>query len=494
MPVTSSGSSIIPKKINTINNFNKLLTIIFIYNIFLFPQENANQLKYRLDSLLSNQFFRSALPAVDIYDLTIGESLYKKNEKMLYNPASNMKILTTVSALLYLEPDYKFYTNLYYSGNIANNILYGDLYVIGRGDPIFYSSDLDSLVKEIKDKGIHEINGNIYADISWKDSVYWGNGWMWDDDPSTDAPYLSALNINENSIEVYASPTSFGKKADIYLNPETGYVDVVNKTLTMYSNGNDDYEVTRDWMDRKNTIIVSGLVSSSAITDSADLWQGVNILNPPMYFVTLLYEDLMSNGIKVDGIKGIKQTPDDAVQFLNYYHLLDSVIVNTNKPSYNLGAEMLLYALAANDSGCPANAENGIASLKKLISTVGLDPENYSLSDGSGVSRYNLVSAELILSILKYLYINQPDVYLKFYKSLPIAGIDGTLKNRMLNTAAQNNVHAKTGSLRGVSSLSGYVTTKINHKIAFSILMENFVGSSSTARNFQDKICEMLAE
>ncbi|MEJ2613863.1 MAG: D-alanyl-D-alanine carboxypeptidase/D-alanyl-D-alanine-endopeptidase, partial [Ignavibacteriaceae bacterium] len=411
-----------------------------------------------------------------------------------YNPASNMKILTTVSALLFLKPDYKFYTTLYYSGNISNKILYGDLYVIGRGDPIFYSSDLDSLVKEIKNKGIQEINGNIYADISWKDSVYWGNGWMWDDDPSTDAPYLSALNINENSIEVYASPTSFGKKADIYLKPETGYVDVVNKTLTTYSDSNDDYEVTRDWMDRKNTIIVSGLVGSNAKTDSADLWQGVNILNPPMYFVTLLYEDLMSNGIKVDGIKGIKQTPDDAVQFLNYYHTLDSVIVNTNKPSYNLGAEMLLYALAANDSGCPADAKNGIASLKKLISTIGLDPENYNLADGSGVSRYNLVSAELILSILKYLYINKPDIYLKFYNSLPIAGIDGTLKNRMLNTAAQNNVHAKTGSLRGVSSLSGYVTSKNNHKIAFSILMENFVGSSSTARNFQDMICEMFSE
>ncbi len=410
------------------NNFNKLLIIIFIYNNFVFPQENANGLKYRLDSLLTDQFFQSALPAVDIYDLTSGESLYRKNEKMLYNPASNMKILTTVSALLFLEPDYKFYTTLYYSGNILNNILYGDLYVIGRGDPIFYSSDLDSLVKEIKKKGIREINGNIYADISWKDSVYWGNGWMWNDDPSTDAPYLSALNINENSIEVFASPTSFGKKADIYLKPETGYVNVVNKTITTYSDSNDDYEVTRDWMNRKNTIIVSGLVSNNARKDSANLWQGVNILNPPMYFMTLLYENLMINKIKVDGTEGIRSVPENAVRFLNYYHTIDSVIVNTNKPSYNLGAEMLLYALAAKDSGCPAIAKNGTASLKKLISTVGLDPENYSLADGSGVSRYNLVSAELILSILKYLYMNKPDIYQKFYNSLPIAGIDGTLK------------------------------------------------------------------
>ncbi len=476
------------------NSFNKLLIIIFIYNIFIFSQENENQLKYRLDSLLSDKFFQSTLPAVDIYDLTSGESLYQKNEKMLFNPASNMKILTTVSALLFLEPDYKFYTSLYYSGNISNNVLNGDLYVIGRGDPIFKSSDLDSLVKEIKNRRIKEINGNIYADISWKDSVYWGNGWMWNDDPSTDAPYLSALNINENSIEVYASPTSFGKKADIYLKPETWYVDIINKTITTYSDSNDDYKVTRDWMDRKNTIIVSGLVSSNTKTDSANLWQGVNILNPPMYFITLFYEDLMANGIKVDGIKGIKQTPDNAVQFLNYYHTLDSVIVNTNKPSYNLGAEMLLYALAAKDSGSPAVAKNGIASLKKLISTIGLDPENYSLADGSGVSRYNLVSAELIVYILKYLYLNKPDIYLKFYNSLPIAGVDGAIKRRMLNTAAQNNVHAKTGSLRGVSSLSGYVTSRNNHEIAFSILMENYVGSSSTARNIQDTICEMLAE
>ena len=476
------------------NSFNKLLIILFIYNIVIFSQENASLLGARIDSLLSDQFFQSTLPAVDIYDLTSGETLYKKNEKMLFNPASNMKILTTVSALSFLEPDYKFYTSLYYSGNILNNELNGDLYVIGRGDPIFNTGDLDSLVNEIKDRGIKEINGNIYADISWKDSIYWGNGWMWNDNPSTDAPYLSALNIDENSIEVFVSPTSFGKKADIYLKPETGYVDVVNKTITTYNDSSDDYEVTRDWMDRKNTIIVSGLVRNKPLTNSDTVWQGVNILNPPMYFLTLLYEDLMKNGVKVDGIKGIKSAPGDAVQLLSYYHTIDSVIVKTNKPSYNLGAEMLLYALAAKDSGTPAVAENGIASLKKLISSVGIDPENYSLADGSGISRYNLISAELILSVLKYLYIDKPDVYRKFYNSLPIAGIDGTLKRRMLNTSAQNNVHAKTGSLRGVSALSGYVTSKNNHVIAFSILMENYVGSSSTARNFQDMICEMLAE
>jgi D-alanyl-D-alanine carboxypeptidase/D-alanyl-D-alanine-endopeptidase (penicillin-binding protein 4) len=471
----------------------KILIVFFLLNVIVFPQENIERLKYQLDTLLSGSFFQSILAAVDIYDLTSHEALYKRNERMLLNPASNMKILTTSSALLFLDPDYRFNTNIYYSGNILSKILNGDLYIIGGGDPLFKTSDLDSLVKMIKETGLKEINGNIYADVSWKDSLFWGDGWMWNDDPSTDAPYLSALNINENSIEVLVSPTSFGKKADVYLNPETGYVNIINKTITTYSDGENNYEVTRDWINRKNTIIVGGLVRNIPIIDSAKFWQGINIFNPAMYFTTLFSERLIKDGIKFDGIIGIKTTPESALRLTNYYHSLDSVIVNTNKPSYNLGAEMLLYALAVNDSGKPATAKNGLAAINNLITLVGLNPENYSLADGSGISRYNLVSPELILSVLKYLYENKPQLYKRFYYSLPIAGIDGTIKNRMLDTPAQNKVHAKTGTLSGVSALSGYVTSKNNHDIVFSIMIQNYVGKSSTAKGYEDKICEMLA-
>jgi D-alanyl-D-alanine carboxypeptidase/D-alanyl-D-alanine-endopeptidase (penicillin-binding protein 4) len=476
------------------NGLKKILIIFFLFNILIFPQENVRELKYQLDTLLSGPFFQSTLAAVDIYDLTSHETLYSKNEKMLLNPASNMKILTTSSALLFLDPGYRFNTNIYYTGNILNKILYGDLYIIGGGDPLFKTSDLDSLVKLIKGTGLQEISGNIYADVSWKDSLFWGDGWMWNDDPSTDAPYLSALNINENSIEVFVGPTSFGKKADVFLKPETGYVSIINKTITTYNDGLNNYEVTRDWINRKNNIIVEGLVSNVTIADSANFWQGVNIFNPAMYFTALFYEDLIKNGIKVDGVQGTKTTPEFATLLTNYYHSLDSVIVNTNKPSYNLGAEMLLYALAVQDSGKPATAKNGIAAINNLITLVGLNPDNYSLADGSGVSRYNLVSSELLLSVLKYLYENKPQLYKIFYYSLPIAGIDGTLKKRMLDTPAQNNVHAKTGTLSGVSALSGYVTSKNNHNLVFSILIQNYVGKSTTAKNYEDKICEMLAE
>ncbi len=231
------------------NRLNKILVIIFFFNIFVFPQENAEGIRSGIDSLLSGKFFQSTIAAVDIYDLTAQKTLFTKNEKLLLHPASNMKILTTAAALFFLEPDYQFNTSIYYSGDILNNTLYGDLYIVGGGDPLLNTKDLDSLVRVINKRGLKEITGNIFADVSWKDSLFWGNGWMWDDDPSTDAPYLSALNINKNSIEVLVSPTSFGKKANIYLKPETGYVNIINHTITIYNDdGLNNYRVTRDWI------------------------------------------------------------------------------------------------------------------------------------------------------------------------------------------------------------------------------------------------------
>ncbi len=155
---------------------------------------------------------------------------------------------------------------------------------------------------------------------------------------------------------------------------------------------------------------------------------------------------------------------------------------------------MLIYAIAYKDSGAPAAAADGLTAINKLIDSLGFYPDNYSIADGSGVSHYNLVSAELLLETLKYIHYKRKDIFPIYYNSLAIAGVDGTLKNRMKNTSAENNVHAKTGTLNGVSNLSGYVTVKNGHLIAFSIMIQNFAGKSSTARYFQDKICELLAK
>ncbi len=472
-----------------------LFLILFLFSISnLFSQQDDSHLISELEKLINDPFFEQTTIALDIYDLTDSISLFNNNEKLLLRPASNMKLLTSATSLINLGTDYYFHTDLYHAGIIEGDKLYGDIYVVGGFDPDFTDADLDSFVTVIKSLGIKNISGGIYGDVSKKDSMYWGKGWMWDDDPDPSAPYLSSLNINDNSIEVFVEGEVIDSPAVVTLIPNTNYVTVENNSLTVSSNADEDFFVTRDWVARKNTIEVEGKIRKTSIIDSSEHFSKINLLYPEKYFLTLFKEKLESQGIKIDKPIGIKTLPENTVYLTSINRSIDTVLTDLNKESDNLNAEMLIYAMAFKDSGAPASADNGLAAVKRLIDTLGFNSEEFSIDDGSGVSHYNLISADLLVQLLKYMYFERKDLFELFYNSLPIAGVDGTLKNRMKNTSAQNNVHAKTGTLNGVSNLSGYVTGKNGHLLAFSILIQNFVREYSTARNFQNKICELLSD
>lgn len=447
-----------------------------------------------INKIISDPFFEKTLIAIDIFDLIDNISLFKHNEKLLLHPASNMKILTSIAGLMNLGKDYHFKTELYHSGIIADETLYGDLYVVGGFDPDFTTDDLDSLVRIIQSLGIKNIEGGIYADVSNKDSLYWGKGWMWDDDPDPDAPYLSALNINDNSIEIFVEGSEIDSPAKVTLIPQTDFVDIINNTKTVSANSQENFKVTRDWVNKKNTIIVEGEVPKAKLIDSTVQTEKVNLLNPEKFFLTLFEERLQQEGIQIEKPSGIKILEENSVYLSAINRSIDTVLSEVNKTSDNLDAEMLLYAIAFADSGAPAMADDGLAAVKRFIETLGFNSDDYYLADGSGVSHYNLVSAELLSEILKNIYYERKDLFDLFYNSLAVAGVDGTLKNRMNDTLAEGNVHAKTGTIKGVSNLSGYVTSKNGHLLAFSILIQNFVEEYSKARSFQDKICELLAE
>ena len=220
----------------------------------------------------------------------------------------------------------------------------------------------------------------------------------------------------------------------------------------------------------------------------------VNVLEPEKYFLTVFSEVLDSNGIKLIGEIGIEKLPIENYFLAAFNRKYSDIIDNLNKTSDNLSAEMTVFALAEKFYGKPASAKNGIDVIDSMIQIIGLKPEDYRIVDGSGVSHYNVVTTELLSAILKYLYTEKPELYEILYHSFPIAGVDGTLENRMRNTSAENNVHAKTGTITGVSTLSGYVNSKVDHLLAFSIMIQNYVGSSSKAKDFQDQICKILAE
>ena len=165
-----------------------------------------------------------------------------------------MKIITSIAALEFLDSTNTFNTSVYHTGIIMDSVCYGDLIVVGGFDPDFTTDDLDTLVYSLKEYGINEIRGNIYGDVSNMDSLFWGNGWMWDDDPSSDFPYMTPLIINDASIEIAYEPGIIGNPINISLIPETNYFDISNTSITTKEDTS-NFDITRDWMHRGNEII-----------------------------------------------------------------------------------------------------------------------------------------------------------------------------------------------------------------------------------------------
>ena len=207
-------------------------------------------------------------------------------------------------------------------------------------------------------------------------------------------------------------------------------------------------------------------------------------------FMQQFVSELVDAGIVLIGniIEG--DTPIDAYEIVDRTHTIDQILMKMMKDSDNLYAEALFYQLASSSGNRPATAQDARNIIKRLIRKIGLNPSDYIFADGSGLSLYNYVTAELEVEMLKYAYQNS-NIYLHLYPSLPIAGIDGTLKRRMKTPFTTDNVRAKTGTLTGVQSLAGYCTTPNNHTLCFAII-NNGILKDSQARSLQDKICEAL--
>lgn len=209
-------------------------------------------------------------------------------------------------------------------------------------------------------------------------------------------------------------------------------------------------------------------------------------------FMTRFAEELREYGIVVEGTVSEAMKPGDAFCICRRFHTMDQILMNMMKESDNLYAESMFYQLAASTGNHPATARSARMVINRLIEKVGLDASQYSIADGSGLSLYNYVTAELEIKLLRYAFKNN-NIYLHLHPSLPQAGVDGTLKNRMHGPFTRGNVYAKTGSLTGVSSLAGYCTAPNGHRLAFAIINQG-VRHSRDARAFQDRVCQTLCQ
>ena len=449
----------------------------------------AQPLAQRLDSLLLNDpMLKTSEVGISVFDLTTGEHLFRYQDEKIYRPASTEKVVTSVSALATLGTDYTMDTHLKYTGKIENDTLKGNLYLIGGFDPEFMDEDLDSLVDVIARSGIRHIADTLAADVSMTDSVYWGNGWSWDDAPDSFQPYLSPLMLNRGCVDVTVIPTQKDSLPLVLCVPVSDYYQMDNDGVTNNSQAG-PLKITRNWLYHGNLIHISGNVTKKTT-------RTLSIYNSKEFFFQTFIKRLKEKGIESNTIALADCPENDSTTVVSTLFTLkrpiSEVLEQMMKESDNLCAESMFYHMAMKHAKHKRVSDNdGTDAINHFIKeSLGLNPEYYNIVDGSGVSLYNYISPHLLLEYLKYAYYHA-DIFQPFYEALPIAGIDGTLEHRMKKGKAYNNVHAKTGTVTGVSSLAGYAKALNGHQLAFSIINQN-VMKSRQARNFQDKVCEIL--
>ena len=444
-------------------------------------------LKQRLDKLVDEELPAASEVGIVLYDLTDKKQLYAYRENKLSRPASTMKLLTVITALSQKGANDPFVTDVWYKGTIAHDTLLGDLYVVGGFDPEFGDEEMNYLVEHIASFPFSAIKGKVYGDVSMKDSLYWGSGWAWDDNPSSFQPYLSPLIYHKGMVKVTATPGAVkGDSVTLVCEPVSSYYSVRNEALTKDPKGG-KFDVSRNWLENKNDIVVKGNVASRRVGE-------VNVYPSQDFFMHTLVERLCEKGIAIDSGYAYAEFVEDsaAVRMAQTTRPVQEVINQIMKKSDNLSAEALLCKLAVQYTGHrKVSAEDGLAAIREQITRVGHNPADYRIADGCGLSNYNYVSPALLVGFLKYAY-THTTIFQRLYKSLPVGGVDGTLQSRMRKgTAAHRNVNAKTGSFTGISTLAGYLKTKKGHNVAFAIMNQNAM-SLSKAREFQNKVCEIL--
>jgi D-alanyl-D-alanine carboxypeptidase/D-alanyl-D-alanine-endopeptidase (penicillin-binding protein 4) len=453
--------------------------------------EDTNSLHARIAAHISQPRFASALWGVKVASLDTGRTLFEHNADKLMKPASNAKLYTGALALDRLGPDFRIKTSLYAAARPSKaGTLNGDLIVYGRGDPSCaarfqdgnYTHLLDPLADALVVAGVKRIKGDLVGDESYFRGPPMGSGWTWDDLQYYYGAEVSALTIQDNVIDLVFKPgKSIGEPCAITPAPATDFVVFFNRTGTGPANGLREINLYRPI--GENLVYVSGSLplSGSNHTDA------VAVHDPARWYLTLFKETLLQRGIRVSGKLRTVNWLDRELEPLALSKLIEigsvrsrplsEIVDKMMKPSQNLYAQLLLLHVAANSvraTNAPRNQtteEIGVAELQDFLATSGIKKGEVLLEEGSGLSRGALLTPNATVELLKFMSRHRHAAV--FRDALPIAGVDGTLRSRMKGTRAEGNVRAKTGSLRYVNTLSGYVTTAAGERLAFSIMLNN---------------------
>lgn len=490
-----------------------------------------DELKSRIEQIVRQPALEPGFFAVKIVSLDSGQIIFEQDANKFVRPASNMKLYTVATAFDRLTPDFHFITSVYAKEKPDDGKVKGDLVIYGRGDPSIaarfndgdYFKGINELADRIVTAGVKRVKGDLVGDESYFNGEPLGSGWEWEDLTWSYGAPVSALNINDNALDLNVKPADrVGAPVLVTTGPPAAsFITILNRATTSDRSARSNLRIYRGL--GANTIELSGTLPFG----DAGFVGGVAIPDPALAFVTMLREALVKRGVKIDGrLRTVTSRSGDSImprtvpgfgtgsmaQFPVEIASLQSppfsvIAAHTLKPSQNQYTELILRTLGRNPQvlnssgetrplsgdarGARDDEESGLQVVRNFLRQAGIGDNDVALNDGSGLSRNDLISANTTVALLTFM--TKHKYFEQFRAALPIAGVDGTLRTRMRGTPAEGNVRAKTGSLSSVASLSGYVTTAGGEHLVFSMMLNNYPDASAVRRDSIDAIAVLLA-
>ncbi len=436
--------------------------------------EGRDSLRRTLQEVLERPALKAARVSAQVLSLDTGETILTQRSDDLLNPASNVKLFTAAASLLRLGPEYRFDTEFLSDTNVQGGRI-KNLYVRGKGDPFLSTERLYTIVRELSLLGVKEVSGDLVVDDSWFDNERTAPGF---DQEDTDRAYMAptgAVSLNANVAGIYVRPGAReGEPAMVSVEPASDYFKLQN-TVSTWNRKNRRFWIKSSGAGEQQQIQVGGVVAAGTVGG----WSWKKIDNPPMYFGHTFKALLKERGIKLKGKVKLGLAPANGqLLYVSRSETLDLVLKRLNKNSSNFVAEQLLKALGAEVKGAPGSFDKGIDVVEEVLEKeIGIPRGAYVMRNGSGLNDTNRFSAAQLNRLLKAMYDRFP-LAPEYLSSLGIAGKDGTLRFRFEGSEAVGRLRAKTGTLHGITALSGYVQAVSGEKFAFSVVVNDYQGSS----------------
>ncbi len=461
-------------------------------------------LEQRVDQLLGLILPGRNRIGIAVLDLDSGQLIYGKNADLQVNIASNVKLFTTAAALTLLGPEYRFKTVLYGDRDKADKSgEWKNIYLRGYGDPWLSTEDLWKLTNELTVRGVKRIKGDVIIDDSFFDEQRVGPAFEQKNQDSAYRAPQGAVSLNSNAITVRVLPAlAEGQPARVILDPASAYIVLTNEARTV---GNGRTSLLVDASEEKDAVpgrerTVIRVRGTIRVSEASGMDFHKRVAHPDLYAGHTLVDLLSKRGIAVVGKVSRGIAPSTAQLLDTHYSQPLGVLVrDINKRSNNFTAEQVLKSLGADSSGKPGSWPKGLQAVSRYLETLGIQPGKYQMVNGSGLFDSNRFTAVQVVTLLRAAY-RDFRIAADFVASLAVAGADGTIAHRLGGTPADRYVRAKTGTLNGISCLSGYAATPLSAQqpirppLAFSILVNDVdeAGGTGLAKRLQDAIVEAL--